>query len=50
MPTEEQQQEYKYKAFICYSHKDEKLGKWLHRGIERYKIPKGLIGRNTIYG
>ncbi|HIG81549.1 MAG TPA: TIR domain-containing protein, partial [Verrucomicrobiales bacterium] len=28
----------------------EKWGRWLHRGIEGYKIPKGLIGRDTRYG
>ena len=48
--TKEEKQEYKYKAFICHSHKDEKWGKWLQRVIERFKFPKSLIGRNTIYG
>ena len=41
---------YKYKAFISYSHKDEKWGRWLHRGIEGYRIPKGLVGRDTLNG
>jgi WD40 repeat protein len=31
-----------YKAFISYSHKDEKFGKWLHKALEKYKIPKEL--------
>ena len=33
---------YKYKAFISYSHQDQKFGKWLHKKIENYKIPKSL--------
>ena len=32
----------KYKAFISYSHKDEKFAKWLHKKLESYKIPKEL--------
>jgi len=36
MPTK------KYKAFISYSHADEDFGKWLHKQLERYKIPKKL--------
>ena len=44
-------QEYvKYKAFISYSHFDKKWGDWLHKALETYRIPKGLIGRETIYG
>ena len=41
---------FKYKAFISYSHRDENWGRWLHRSIEGYRVPKGLIGRDTIYG
>ena len=33
---------YKYKAFICYSHKNKKFAEWLHKSIENYKIPKSL--------
>jgi len=36
MPTK------KYKAFLSYSHTDEAFGKWLHKQLERYKIPKKL--------
>ena len=42
--------EFKYKAFISYSHRDEKWGQWLHRGIERYRVPKAIVGRKTLYG
>jgi hypothetical protein len=41
---------YKYKAFISYSHSDEKLAAWLHKALEAYRPPKGLVGRETPYG
>jgi len=31
-----------YKAFISYSHDDEQFGSWLHKELEKYKIPKRL--------
>ncbi|EKO39306.1 MAG: WD40 repeat-containing protein [Solidesulfovibrio magneticus str. Maddingley MBC34] len=34
--------DYKYFAFISYSHRDKKWGDWLHKAIETYKIPKRL--------
>jgi len=34
---------YHYKAFISYSHKDHRWGGWLHRRLERYRIPKHLL-------
>ena len=33
----------KYRAFISYSHQNEKFAKWLHRSLERYRIPNGLL-------
>jgi WD40 repeat protein len=35
----------KYHAFISYSHADRAWGEWLHRGIETFRIPKELVGR-----
>ena len=32
----------RYVAFISYSHADSKVGCWLHRGIENYRVPKRL--------
>ena len=32
--------EFKYWAFISYSHADKKWGDWLHSALETYKIPK----------
>ena len=45
MPTE-----YKYRAFISYSHKDEKWASWLHKALETFKVPKYLVGETTSMG
>ena len=42
--------EYKYKAFITYSHKDENWAAKLHKSLETYSIPKRLVGQETEYG
>ena len=42
--------EFRYKAYISYSHKDEVLAAWLHRAIESYRVPHGLVGRRTSTG
>ncbi len=42
--------DYKYKAFISYSHKDRKWTRWLHRRLETYPIPKNIIGNVTSAG
>lgn len=31
--------EYRYKAFISYSHADERWGRWLHRQLEAFQLP-----------
>ncbi|HEX8448815.1 MAG TPA: toll/interleukin-1 receptor domain-containing protein [Allosphingosinicella sp.] len=31
-------------AFISYSHKDAAMGRWLHRKLEGYRLPKRLAG------
>lgn len=33
-----------YVAFISYSHRDVKVGRWLHRKLEGYRLPKRLAG------
>ncbi|MET0544671.1 MAG: toll/interleukin-1 receptor domain-containing protein, partial [Caulobacterales bacterium] len=33
----------KFAAFISYSHKDEAFARWLHRALETYQPPKGLL-------
>lgn len=40
----------KYRAFISYSHVDTNWAKWLHRGLERFRIDKDLVGRETATG
>jgi len=40
----------RYKAFISYSHADEKWASWLHRALETYRIPKKLVGTKTAMG
>lgn len=41
---------YRYWAFISYSHADARWADWLHRGLERYRIPVRLVGRQTPTG
>ena len=43
-------QQYRYRAFISYSHADEVWGSWLHKAIERYRIPRRLVGQQTESG
>ena len=39
--------DYKYWAFISYSHEDKAWGDWLHKSLETYRVPKRLVGRQT---
>ncbi|HBE92776.1 MAG TPA: hypothetical protein DDW55_09695, partial [Gammaproteobacteria bacterium] len=41
---------YKYKAYISYSHCDERWASWLHRALESYRIPRKLVGTKTGVG
>src|SRR3990172_3271451 len=40
----------KYRAFISYSHADTNWARWLHRGLEGFRIDKDLAGRETSAG
>ncbi len=40
----------RYRAFISYSHQDAVEGRRLHRRLERYVLPKRLVGRATPRG
>jgi tetratricopeptide (TPR) repeat protein len=42
--------EFKYKAFISYSHSDEKWAAWLHKALETYRVPKHIVGADTPFG
>lgn len=44
------ERDYKYSAFISYSHKDEKWAAWLHKSLETYRIPKHLVGNAGLRG
>lgn len=39
--------DFKYWAFISYSHRDEAWARWLHRALETYRIPKQLARRSA---
>ncbi|MBL4836002.1 MAG: TIR domain-containing protein [Kordiimonadaceae bacterium] len=39
--------DFQYRAFLSYSHVDKKWGEWLHKQLEKYKIPKGLAKRKA---
>jgi hypothetical protein len=41
---------FRYRAFISYSHRDAEWGTWLHRALERYRVPRRLVGRSTASG
>ena len=36
-----------YCAFLSYGHRDEAMAKWLHESLEKFRVPRGLIGRVT---
>ncbi|HEY6046923.1 MAG TPA: toll/interleukin-1 receptor domain-containing protein, partial [Pyrinomonadaceae bacterium] len=42
--------DYKYWAFISYSHADEEWAKWLHKSLETYRVPRKLVGQKTPHG
>ncbi|HYP02745.1 MAG TPA: toll/interleukin-1 receptor domain-containing protein, partial [Pyrinomonadaceae bacterium] len=42
--------EYKYWAFISYSHSDEQWAQWLHKELETYRVPRRLVGRRNAFG
>lgn len=42
--------EFRYKAFISYSHRDEAWATWLHKALESYRLPRKLVGRKARFG
>jgi tetratricopeptide (TPR) repeat protein len=42
--------ERRYRAFISYSHKDQKVARWLHRKLESYRLPKPMRERTPAQG
>ena len=41
---------FKYRAFLSYSHRDKRWGEWLHHALERARIDRDLVGRETPVG
>lgn len=40
----------RYKAFISYSHRDERWARWLQRALESYRVPPRLVGTEAVHG
>ena len=40
----------RFYAFLSYSHKDRELADWLHRELERFRVPHSLAGKLTANG
>jgi hypothetical protein len=40
----------RYTAFISYSHRDAAMGRWLHRRLEGYRLPRRLAGQPGEHG
>jgi hypothetical protein len=42
--NEDKNANFKFRAFISYSHADQSVAAWLHKAIESYRIPKDVRG------
>lgn len=42
--------DYRYWAFISYSHADEAWARWLHKALETWRVPHRLVGSTTPMG
>ena len=47
METDKRRGQYHYWAFISYSHADEAWAGWLHRALEKYRVPRHLSWPGT---
>lgn len=39
-----------YRAFISYSHSDERWARWIHSRLETYRVPRHLVGQDSAKG
>jgi tetratricopeptide (TPR) repeat protein len=42
--------DFRYRAFISYSHQDQIWAQWLHKALESYRVPSRLVGQTTAAG
>ncbi len=42
--------DFRYKAFISYSHQDEHWARWLQHALEKYRVPRRLVGKQGRFG
>src|SRR5437870_4265220 len=40
----------RYYAFLSYSHQDKELADWLHRELEKFRVPHSIAGKLTANG
>src|SRR6478672_761776 len=40
----------RYYAFLSYSHRDKELADWLHRELEKFRVPHSIAGKLTANG
>ena len=43
-------QAFRYCAFLSYGHRDAETARWLHESLEKYRVPRNLVGRTTANG
>ncbi len=43
-------EDFRYRAFISYSHADEAWAKWLHRALESYRVPAKVVAAHSLPG
>jgi hypothetical protein len=49
-PATESPRAFKYRAFLSYSHEDRRWARWLMRRLERYRVPRRLVGTEGAHG
>ncbi|MBS0569002.1 MAG: TIR domain-containing protein [Proteobacteria bacterium] len=42
--------QFRYRAFISYSHSDDAWATWLHKALETWRVPSRLVGTITAHG
>ncbi len=50
MTSSRMDSDFKYRAFISYSHQDKSWADWLHKALETYRVPRRLVGQTTAAG